>query len=392
MADYPVDELNGKTPLETAKKPTLDYLASHGEMGLCKTIPDNMAPGSDVANLSVMGYNPYNVYTGRSPLEAASIGVDLSIDDVTFRANLVTLSDDVEYKNKSMIDYSSDEISSAEGAELIKSLKKIIETDNIKIYAGTSYRNLVVWKGGSVKCELTPPHDISQKQISKYIPTGEGAVKLYEIMEKSYDILKEHPINIKRIKNGLNPANSLWFWGQGKKPILEKFYDKYQLKGAMISAVDLLKGIAVLADMKVVEVEGATGNIHTNFSGKAKAALDSLLAGNDFVYLHIEAADESGHRFEVDNKVKSIEQIDKVTKYIKEGLDSAGIDYSILLLPDHPTPLSIRTHTSDPVPYVIYRRSSDKLIENRGYSEKEAQNTGRLVDKGHTLMDCFLQK
>lgn len=393
MADYRVDALGGRTPLEAAKKPAMDYLAAAGELGIVKTVPSGIAPGSDVANLSVMGYNPLEYYTGRSPLEAVSIGVELEQGDVTFRVNTVTLSDDAPYEAKSMVDYSADEISSAEGAQLMEAMNAAFADEKIHFYAGTSYRNLLVWHGGSTDCTLTPPHDISGRRIGGHLPCGSGGERMCEIMRKSYELLKDHPVNCARAAVGKHAANSVWFWGQGSKPFLPNFEEKYGLKGTMISAVDLLKGIGICAGMEVVEVEGATGNVDTNFAGKARAATDALLAGRDFVYLHFEAADECGHRGEVENKVVSIERIDGALSYIKGRLDAAGEEYAILLLPDHPTPLSIRTHTAEPVPYVIYRSTTAAAAAApRGYSEAEAEKTGIFVAEGHTLMDRFLQK
>jgi len=407
MADEPLAALSNKTPLEAANKPTIDRLATLGEMGLVNTVPNGMAPGSDVANLSVMGYNPNECYTGRSPLEAVSIGVELDDTDVTFRANMVTLSCECEcngdcaYEDMTMKDYSSDEISSAESAELIAAINAAFESDAVKFHAGTSYRNLLVHKNGSVDCKLTPPHDISGRKITEYLPQGDNADMLLSMMKKSYDMLIKHPVNKDRVARGLNPANSIWLWGQGSKPRLDNFYGKYALSGAVISAVDLLKGIAKCAGMEVIEVEGATGNIHTNFAGKAKAAVDALTSGKDFVYLHIEAADECGHRGEVENKVCAIEQIDKVTEYIINELDKFGEDYSVLLLPDHPTPLATKTHSSAPVPYALYRKgkhdstgsvTAEEKDRMRRYTEAEAADTGVFVAQGHTLMDIFLQK
>lgn len=392
MADYEVGELGGRTPLEAANKPTMDKLASEGEMGLVKTVPDGMPPGSDVANLSVMGYDPKAYYTGRSPLEAVSIGIKLTEADVAYRVNTVTLSDDEPYENKIMIDYSGGEITSEEAKELILAVDAALGCDNIKFYAGTSYRNVMVWRGASGRCRLTPPHDISGKTLSGYLPEGDGSGRLLELMQKSYDILKDHPVNVSRKKRGLNPANSLWFWGPGTKPSLPDFYQTYKLFGAVISAVDLIKGIGICAGMEVIEVLGATGTVHTNFQGKAKAAADALLGGKDFVYLHFEAADECGHHGETENKVLSIEKIDRALSYIIERLDKAGEDYSILLLPDHPTPLSIRTHTAEPVPYVIYRKGANKEPKKRRYTEKEAKKTNIFKESGCALMRKFLQR
>ncbi len=391
MADEPVKQLGDKTPLQVADKENIDSLARIGEVGLVKTIPDGLAPGSDTANLSVLGYDPQKYYTGRSPLEALSIGADMESNDVSFRCNLVTLSEDGSYEDKTIIDHSSDEITTEEADELIKYLEKYLGNDTIKFYTGTSYRHAIIWHKGSTDVNLTPPHDILEKNIKKYLPKGTNSDKIKQMMVLSNELLKNHPINIRRKEKGLRPANSIWIWGEGTKPTLKSFSDKYNKKGAMISAVDLLKGIAIAAEMENIEVEGVTGNINTNFEGKAKAAIDALKSGQDFVYVHMEAPDECGHRGEIDNKVKSIELIDsKVVKYIKEELDKLEEDYKIMILPDHPTPLAIRTHTNKAVPYLIYD-SSRKIESNVKYDEESCKTTGNVFMKGHELMDYFLK-
>ena len=387
MADYRQPSLNGKTPLMIAKKPCIDALAKVSEVGLCKTVPCGMKPGSDVANLSVLGYNPHDCYTGRSPLEAASIGINLKDTDVTARANLVTISDEEIYSDKTMVDYSAGEISTEEAKELIEFLAKEINNDVYKLYAGISYRHCLVIDNGVVAGDFTPPHDITGKPVKDYLPQSEQGKKLLAIMEKSYQLLKDHPVNKKRIADGKRPANSLWFWGEGTKPALEKFQDKFALKGGIISAVDLLKGIGKLADMRVIEVEGATGNYDTNFSGKAKACLNALDDGLDLIYLHMEAPDECGHHGDAEHKIYSIEQIDqKVVKPIIEGLKERGEDFAVLICPDHPTPISIMTHCADPVPYLIYRSN---LSVNGGadcYDEEQAEKTGIFIERGFELM------
>ena len=393
MADYGVDEFGGKTVLDIAKKPTIDYMSKHGEMGMAKTVQDGMKPGSDVANLSVMGYDTSLCYTGRSPLEAASIGVELLETDVTFRCNLVTLSDEENYEDKTMVDYSAGEISTEEAAELIKAVAKELNTDLIKFYAGVSYRHLTVWSGGSTNVTLTPPHDISDKKITEYLPKGDGASTLLEMMKKSEKILKEHPINIARAQKGKNMATSIWPWGEGTKPQIDNFYEKYGVKGSVISAVDLIKGIAICADMNSIDVEGATGNCETNWDGKAKAALDAILGGDDFVYVHMEAPDEMGHQGLPQKKKLAVELIDeKVVKFLKEELEKRGINYRMLIMPDHPTPLKIKTHTSDPVPYVIFDSTQTENGSGMEYTEENAKKTGIFVEKGYTLMGKFLQK
>lgn len=392
MADYRQPSLGGKTPLMLAKKPYIDALAKVSEVGLCKTVPCGMKPGSDVANLSVLGYNPHDCYTGRSPLEAASIGINLKDTDVTARANLVTVSDEKVYSDKTMIDYSAGEISTEEAKELIEFLAKEINDDVYKLYAGISYRHCLVVDNGVVAGDFTPPHDITGKPVKEYLPESEQGKKLLLLMEKSYELLKDHPVNKRRIANGKRPANSLWFWGEGTKPALEKFEDKFSLKGGIISAVDLLKGIGKLADMRVIEVDGATGNYDTNFSGKAQACLDALDDGLDLVYLHMEAPDECGHHGDAEHKIYSIEQIDeKVVKPLIEGLKVRGEDFAVLICPDHPTPISIMTHCSDPVPYLIYRSNT---VINSGatcYDEEQAEKTGIFIERGYELMQKLIK-
>lgn len=393
MADYPVDYFDGKTILEAAKKPTIDYMCRHGELGMCKTVQDGMKPGSDVANLSVMGYDTSKCYTGRSPLEAASIGVEMKDDDVTFRTNLVTLSDEEDYTKKTMLDYSSGEITTEESTELMKAIAAELNTDKIKFYPGISYRHLCVWNGGSTNVELTPPHDISDRVVGDYLPKGDGADKLYEMMQASEKILRRHPVNQARIARGLNPATSIWVWGEGTKPSVDNFYEKYGLKGAVISAVDLIKGIAKCAGMESIDVPGATGNCETNWDGKAQAALDALLRGNDFVYVHMEAPDEMGHQGKPEKKKFAVETIDnKVVKFLKDELEVRGIDYKMLIMPDHPTPISLKTHVSDPVPYIIYDSTKTDGGSGKTYTEKNGESTGIFVEKGYTLMDKFLDK
>lgn len=393
MADYAVKEFDGKTVLDVANKPNIDYMSEHGELGTVKTVLDGMKPGSDVANLSVMGYDTTKCYTGRSPLEAASIGVNLKDTDVTFRTNLVTLSDDEEYENKTMLDYSAGEISTEEAAELIKAVEEELHTEYAHFFAGVSYRHLLVWANGSTNVSLTPPHDISDKKITDHLPKGDNGEELLSLMKKSQEILINHPVNKKRMEMGKNPANSIWVWGEGSKPQLENFYEKYNLKASVISAVDLIKGIAKCADMKSIDVPGATGNWDTNFDGKAQAALDTLLKdGQDFVYIHMEAPDECGHQGNAEKKKLSVELIDeKVVGFLRTKLKEADVDYKMLILPDHPTPISLKTHVSDPVPYVIY----DSRNENGSgltYNEENAGKTKVFIDKGHDLMKHFIEE
>ena len=389
MADYPIDELNGKTPLEAAKTPTLDALSKVSEVGLVHTIPEGMAPGSDTANLSVIGYDPKNYYTGRSPLEALSIGVDMEPTDISFRCNIVTLSEEESYEEKTIIDHSAGEITTEEAKELVEVVAKELGNELYQFYVGTSYRHLTIWKNGTV-IDLVPPHDILGKTIKEYLPKDEV---LNQMMKKSYDILSNHPVNLKRKEQGLNPANSIWFWGAGTRPALTSFEEKNHKKAAMISAVDLLKGIAVGANMTNITVEGANGGLHTNYEGKAKAAVKALEEdGFDFVYIHVEAPDEMGHQGSIERKIQAIENLDeKVIKIVKEELEKRGEDFRMLVLPDHPTPIAIRTHCSDPVPYLLYD-STDEKDNTFAYSEKGGKESGNYIEQGHTIIDYLFSK
>lgn len=391
MADYPVPALGGKTPMMVAKKPNLDFLAQRAKVGLVRTVAKGLNPGSDVANMSVMGFDPMKFYTGRSPLEAASIGVDMSPDDVSLRTNLVTLSeDDLPYEQKTIVDYCADDISTEEAAILIGAVKNELETDLFKFYTGVSYRHCLIWHGGTTKLgKMTPPHDITGKVITEHLSDNENASELIGMMKKSYDILKDHPINIARKKAGKLPANSIWFWGEGKRPALEPFEKLHGVKGSIVSAVDLLKGIGACAKMEVAEVEGATGYLDTNFEGKALAALD-LLERNDFVYIHFEAPDECGHRNEPENKVRSIELIDeRVLPILFDGLKKYA-DYKIMVLPDHPTPIVTRTHASNPVPYLIYHKNNE-IQGVDTINEETAKQAGNFIDFGPSIMSEFLE-
>lgn len=390
MADYPVPALGGKTPMMCAKKPLFDSLAKKGEVGLVKTVDDTLKPGSDVANMSVMGFDPLKYYTGRSPLEAVSIGVKLLDDDVTLRCNIVTLSDEENYEDKTMIDYSAGDISTAEAAELIKTVQEVFGNEKYTYYSGVSYRHcLTVHKGTTDLGDMTPPHDISDRVIGPYLSKSENAAELIAMMKKSYDVLKDHPINLKRIAEGKRPANSIWLWGEGNKPIFPSFESLYGLKGSVISAVDLLKGIGISAGMSTPDVPGATGYIDTNFEGKARYALKELEDGKDFVYIHIEAPDECGHRNEPENKVRAIELIDeKVLSILLEGLEKYD-DYKIMILPDHPTPIVTKTHARDAVPYMIYHKSAPvEGVET--INEETAKTTGNFIEKGSELMGRFI--
>jgi 2,3-bisphosphoglycerate-independent phosphoglycerate mutase len=390
-ADLPLAQLGGKTPLQASHKPWIDKLAQKGEIGLVKTIPDGMPPGSDVANLAVMGYNPSLYYTGRSPLEAVSIGVDLNPTDVAFRCNLVTLSEESEYAAKTMIDYSSDEISTPEAQTLMSAIAAAFNSEQFSFYSGFSYRHLLVWHEGHLELQLTPPHDISDRIIGDYLPQGSGAELLLEFMQRSQSILNGHPVNERRKARGLRPANSIWLWGQGKKPKIASFAAKYHLRGTVISAVDLIKGLGICAGLEVINVPGATGNINTNFRGKAAAALNAFRNGSDFVYLHFEAPDEAGHRGELDNKIKAIEKIDaEVLGMILPELAKLDPNYSIMILPDHPTPLALKTHTGDPVPYLIYRSQAEQKSQALTYDEVTAQASHIYLENGYQLMDKFI--
>lgn len=390
MADYPVEALGGKTPLEAAKKPNIDRLAKGGRLGMVKTVPDGFKPGSDVANLSAMGYDPLECYTGRSPLEAVSMGIQMEDTDVAFRCNLVTLSDELEYEKKTMMDYSSGEITTDEAAELIRAVDEAFSTDEILFYPGISYRHCMIWHHGPKGLHLTPPHDISDRKIAGYLP--ENSVIL-DLMKRSYQVLKDHPVNQDRIARGLNPANSIWLWGEGTRPGVTEFEAAYGVKASVISAVDLIKGIGLCAGMKVIEVEGATGNIDTNFKGKGEAALQTLLEGQDFVYIHVEAPDECGHHGDIEGKVRAIELIDEeIVGPLLKGLEEAGEDYGILVMPDHPTPVSIKTHISDPIPYLLYHSNH---VEDSGidtFTEKTGASTGVYVEPGYLLMSQLLEK
>ena len=388
MADYPIEKLNGKTPLDVAQKLFIDELCKISNIGLIKTVPDGMKPGSDVANLSVLGYNPKEVYTGRSPLEAGSIGIDLLDTDIATRANLVTVSEEPNYADKTMIDYSAGEIYTEEAKVLIEYLAEKLNDDKYKLYSGISYRHCFVTANGKLAGDLTPPHDITGKPVKGHLPTSEVGKVYLDFMERSYELLKDHPINIKRVKDGKNPANSLWFWGEGTKPKLQNFEEKFGVKGGIISAVDLLKGIAKLSGMQSIEVEGATGNYDTNFIGKAKACVEALKNGLDYVYIHMEAPDECGHHGDLERKIYSIEQIDKVVKYVYTELTLSGEDFKILICPDHPTPIKLMTHVSDPVPFLLYS-SKEKVQGADKYNETNAKNSG-VIFTGEELMQKLL--
>lgn len=383
MADEPLQQLGGKTPMEVAATPVMDKLAASGQVGLVRTVPAGMKPGSDVANLSVMGYDPSQCYSGRSPLEALSVGVAMEQTDVIFRCNIVTVSEEEPYPEKTILDHSSGEISTEDADILMDAIREAFNNEEFSFFTGTSYRHITVWKNGQV-LDFEPPHDHLGQVIGQFLPENP---KFRAMMERSFDILNNHPLNVQRAKEGKNKANSLWFWGAGTKPALQNFREKTGLSGTMISAVDLLKGIAVGADMQVVNVPGATGSLDTNYEGKAQAALDALLTeGSDFVYIHLEGPDEMGHQGEMEHKIKSIEYIDeRIIGAVKEGLDAAGEDYRILVLPDHPTPIRCRTHTSDPVPYLLYD-STKPCNQGCAFTEKDAKQSGIFIEHGYELI------
>lgn len=390
MADEPIDEIGGKTPLMYAETRVMDKLAPKSEVGLAHTIPEGMKPGSDTANLAVLGYDPKKYYTGRSPLEALSIGVPMKETDIAIRCNIVTVSDDgLPYEEKTIIDHSAGEISTEDAAVLMEAVRKELNSDSYQYYVGTSYRHLMIWARGEV-LELTAPHDVLGQTIGQYLPQD---VKLREMMKRSYDILDSHPINTERAKRGLNKANSLWFWGAGTKPALDSFEGKFGKKGAMISAVDLLKGIAVGVGMHNIDVKGANGTLDTNWVGKADAAVKALLNdGFDFVYIHMEAPDEMGHQGSLERKIKAIEYLDsRVLGPVVEQLDNSGEEYRLLLMPDHPTPIACRTHTSSPVPYLLYDSRKDLGFSGL-YNEEDAKKSGVVVEQGYTLMSKLLER
>jgi 2,3-bisphosphoglycerate-independent phosphoglycerate mutase len=381
MADLPLAQLQGKTPLQAAKKPNMDRLALRGRSGLAQTVPEGFPPGSDVANLSVMGYSPSRYYSGRAPLEAAAMGVVLGKADIAFRCNFVTIEGGI------MQDYSAGHITTEEGRELIEALQPLMAQQ--RLYAGVSYRNLLVLQAGA-KAICTPPHDISDQPVASYQPRGPDSEQLIRLMDVARPILAGNPVNKKRITAGKRPANAIWLWGQGPAPAMPSFAEKYGLKGAMISAVDLLKGIGKYAGLQVIDVAGATGNIDTNYEGKVQAALEALKSC-DFVYLHIEAPDEMGHEGNIDLKVKAIELFDKhVVGPVVEGLEKSGEDWRVLLLPDHATPISIKTHSRDPVPFTIsgkgvspdgVERFDETAAKQGGYGLVEATKlVGMLTD------------
>lgn len=388
--DENIEALGGKTPLEVADMPFINELASKGEVGTVRTVPPGIPPGSDAANLSVMGYDPAVYLTGRSPLEAASIGIDMSDTDVAFRTNIITLEGDGDYEDLLIKDHSAGDISTEEADELIQAMNQAFGNDQIHFHTGTSYRHCLIVHDGETGYDLTPPHDQLGKKTGDYLPKGQGSEFITEMMKKSYEILKDHPVNKARIEKGLNPANSLWIWGLGKKPQLSSFYDKYNITGTAISAVDLIKGIAICAGLSSVDVEGATGTLHTNFKGKADAAIRELRNGKDFVYVHVEGPDECSHQGDMDGKIQCLHDIDqKVLKPIVEALREDGEDFRLLEVPDHKTPLAIRTHSSTPVPFVIYDSRAEKPEDKTKRFNEASGASGTYFDSGDSLADYF---
>jgi len=392
MADRPLKELDGKTPLEVAFTPNMDKLAKEGIIGKVKTIPDGFPYGSDVANLSILGYDPRKYYSGRAPLEAVSMGVRLDNNDVAFRCNLVTLRYNKTATKAIMEDYSAGHISSEEAAELIHTLNEKLGNDSIRFYPGVSYRHLMVFKDGPEKIECVPPHDIIGREITGYLPHGQGEELIKELMERSVEVLKDHPVNRKRLAQGKKPANSIWLWGQGKRPSMPGYQEKYGISGALVSAVDLTKGLGIYAGFEILKVPGVTGWIDTNYIGKAEASIKAL-ERHDFVYIHVEAPDEAGHSGDYKTKIKAIEDFDAlVVGTVLRALASFD-EFKILLMPDHPTPVEVRTHTNDWVPFAIY--DSRKTYRNSvdGYSEKLLEHS-QIIEfaDGHKLMDFFLEK
>ncbi|MBK5263140.1 MAG: cofactor-independent phosphoglycerate mutase [Peptostreptococcaceae bacterium] len=388
--DEPIAKLEGKTPLQMARMPITDGLAKLGLVGLVKTIPEGIAPGSDAANLSVMGYDPAKFLTGRAPLEAASIGIEMLDTDVAFRTNLITLTGDGEYEDMIITDHSSGDISTEEADQLINAVQGKFGNEKIKFYTGVSYRHCMIVKDGETSYDLTPPHDVLTRRAGDYLPKGEGAGFITQMMKESYELLKNHPVNLERVKRGLNPANTIWIWGQGKKPALTSFYDKYKIRGTAISAVDLIKGIALCAGLNSVDVAGATGTLHSNFEGKAEAAINEFEAGKDFVYMHLEAPDECSHQGDLEGKIKSLEIIDeKIIKPLVEYLRSTGEEFRVLIVPDHRTPIALRTHSSDPVPFVLYNSKSQGTVNQKNSFDEISGATGMYFDSGFSLANYF---
>ena len=391
MADRKIPALGNKTPLEVAKKPMMDSLSPVSLCGTVSNVPEGMVPESDTANLAILSYDPKIYSKGRSPLEAVSMGIDMQPDEVAYRCNIVTLSEEEEaYEDKRMLDHSADEITTAEADILIKALDEKLGDDIRKFYTGVSYRHCLIWKCGDDSYPFMRPHDIIGRKIGEYLPADERGKEFLRLMKASYDILNHHPVNEARRARGLRPANSAWFWSPGKKPFLPSFREKFGLDASVISAVDLIKGIGLCAGMESIDVEGATGNVHTNYTGKANAAIDAFRRGKDLVYVHVEGPDECGHRAEIENKVISIEKIDAlILAPVVEYLRSTGESFRVMCLPDHPTPIEIRTHSMEPVPFLIY--ASDKQFNGvASLTEDSAIACDNYVPAGTSLMDMLV--
>ena len=395
MADEPIAELGNITPMEKANKPTMDMLASKATVGTVSNVPDGMVPESDTANMAILSFDPKVFSKGRSPLEAVSMGIEMKPDETAYRCNVVTLTEDEEnYEDKIILDHSADEITTAEADKLIKTLEEKLGNEFRKFYTGVIYRHCLIWKNGNDKYNFMRPHDILGKRIGEYLPREEdGGKEFLELMKKSYDILKDHPVNLDRKARGLKPANSAWLWSPGKKPQLPSFKEKWGLDAAVISAVDLIKGIGLCAEMESIDVEGATGNVHTNYDGKAQATIDAFKRGKELVYVHVEGPDECGHRAEIDNKVLSVELIDsKILLPVYNYLKECGEPFKIMIRPDHPTPIRIRTHSMDAVPFMMYSSDDEKDSGVSTFNESTARNTGLYNPNGFTLMDSFIEK
>lgn len=390
MADYPVPALDGRTPLEVAEIPTVDWLAQHGEVGLAQTIPAGMSPGSDVANLAVFGYDPDRYYSGRSPLEAVSMGIDLALGDVAYRCNLITVAGEGPLAERTIVDHSAGEITTDEARALIETLVERLDLQGAELYPGVSYRHCLVLRQGATGAQLTPPHDEVGQAAGPFLPRGANSDLLRALMEASLEILADHPVNQARIAAGKNPANCCWFWGEGTRPALTPFAELYGKTGGVVSAVDLLKGIGLCAGLEAPDVPGATGTLHTNYAGKLAAALDILERG-DFVYIHLEGPDECGHQGNPADKITAIERLDtEMLRPLMDAMDERGWDYHLLLMPDHATPITVRTHTSDPVPYILYKKGQTSAPHAPAYTEALAKATGHFEHQAHRLMEKLL--
>lgn len=393
MADEKIDVLGNLSPMEKANKPYMDMLAKKAFVGTASNVPEGMIPESDTANMAILSFNPKVYSKGRSPLEALSMGLDMAEDDVAIRCNIITVSEDQDnYEDRILLDNSADEISTEEADQLVKAINEHLSSDIRHLYTGMSYKHCFMWKTDKDRYNFTRPHDIINKRIGEYLPKeSDGGADFLAVMKASYDILKDHPVNIARKARGLKPGNSIWLWGPGKKPQLPSFKEKWGLNASVISATDLIKGIAICAGMNSIDVEGVTANVHTNYTGKANAAIDAFKNGSDYVYIHVEAPDECGHRAEIENKVLSIELIDqKILKPVYEYLSTCGEDFKIMVLPDHPTPLRLRTHTITPIPFLIYSSANEQSGVD-GWNEFSAEKTGNYISDGYTLMDILVK-